>query len=105
MLAAPLISPWITFPSLVLNNPLCFIPFWLNLLNPAYIAGVFENLFIFLATGIWAIFFGLIGFIALPYQAKKEEKILRELFDESYEDNESKTGRFFPKIWNNNKKE
>lgn len=66
--------------------------------HPAYIAGVFEILFIFLATGIWAIFFGLIGFLALPYQAKEEEKMLREMFGEIYDEYSSKTGRFFPKI-------
>ncbi|NHI93353.1 MAG: isoprenylcysteine carboxylmethyltransferase family protein [Candidatus Lokiarchaeota archaeon] len=66
--------------------------------HPAYIAGVFENLFIFLTTGAWTIFFGLIGFIALPHQAKEEEKILRVKFGEIYGDYASKTGRFFPKI-------
>ncbi len=66
--------------------------------HPAYIAGVFEVLFIFLATGIWLILFGLIGFLALPYQAKEEEKMLREMFGENYDDYASKTGRFFPKI-------
>jgi len=66
--------------------------------HPAYIAGVFENLFIFLATGAWVIFFGLIGFLALPYQAGAEEKMLREKFGEVYGDYASKTGRFFPKI-------
>lgn len=66
--------------------------------HPAYIAGIFENLFIFLATGAWIIFFGLIGFLALPYQARKEEEMLREMFGEIYEDYASKTGRFFPKI-------
>lgn len=66
--------------------------------HPAYIAGVFENLFIFLATGAWTIFLGLIGFLALPYQAREEEKMLKEKFGEIYEDYLSKTGRFFPKI-------
>ena len=65
---------------------------------PAYIAGVFENLFIFLATGAWMIFFGLIGFLALPYQAREEEKMLREKFGEVYGDYTSKTACFFPKI-------
>jgi len=72
--------------------------------HPAYIAGVFENLFIFLATGAWIIFFGLIGFLALPYQAREEEKMLREMFGEIYDDYATKTGRFFPKIWKENKK-
>jgi len=67
--------------------------------HPAYIAGVFENLFIFIAIGTWMIFFGLIGFLALPYQAREEEKMLRETFGEIYDDYASKTGRFFPKIW------
>ncbi len=66
--------------------------------HPAYIAGVFENLFIFLATGAWIILFGLIGFLALPYQAREEEKMLREMFGEIYDDYVSRTGRFFPKI-------
>jgi len=72
--------------------------------HPAYIAGVFEILFIFLATGAWIIFFGLTGFLALPYQAKEEEKMLREMFGEIYDDYASKTGRFFPKITKKNKK-
>ena len=42
--------------------------------------------------------FGLIGFLALPYQAKGEEKMLKEMFGEIYEEYASKTGRFFPKI-------
>ncbi len=64
--------------------------------HPAYIAGIFENLFIFLATGIWGILFGLIGFLALPYQAKEEEKMLSEIYGEIYTNYMSKTGRFFP---------
>jgi len=72
--------------------------------HPAYIAGVFENLFIFLATGAWSIFFGLIGFLALPYQVREEEKMLREMFGEIYDDYAFKTGRFFPKIRKDNKK-
>ncbi len=66
--------------------------------HPAYIAGVFENIFIFLATGVWIIFFGLIGFIALPYQVKEEEKMLKEMYGEIYDNYASKTSRFFPKI-------
>jgi protein-S-isoprenylcysteine O-methyltransferase Ste14 len=72
--------------------------------HPAYIAGVFEIIFIFLGTGIWFMFFGLIGFLALPYQAKGEEKMLQEMFGEVYEEYASKTGRFFPKIKRINKK-
>ncbi|MFW9829565.1 MAG: methyltransferase family protein [Candidatus Thorarchaeota archaeon] len=72
--------------------------------HPAYIAGVFEIIFIFLGTGIWFMFFGLIGFLALPYQAKGEEKMLEEMFGEFYEEYASKTGRFFPKIKRINKK-
>ncbi|MFX0083180.1 MAG: methyltransferase family protein [Candidatus Hodarchaeota archaeon] len=66
--------------------------------HPAYIAGVFENFFIFLAIGTWMIFFGLIGFLALPYQARGEEKMLQEMFGEIYDDYVAKTGRFFPKL-------
>jgi protein-S-isoprenylcysteine O-methyltransferase Ste14 len=66
--------------------------------HPAYIAGVFEIIFIFLGTGVWFVFFGLIGFLALPYQAKAEEKMLQEIFGEVYGEYTSKTGRFFPKI-------
>jgi protein-S-isoprenylcysteine O-methyltransferase Ste14 len=73
--------------------------------HPAYIAGVFEIIFIFLATGIWFMFFGLIGFIALPYQAKREEMTLREMFGGIYDEYSSKTGRFFPKIWKSEKKD
>ena len=72
--------------------------------HPAYIAGLFEIIFIFFATGIWFMFFGLIGFLALPYQAKGEEKLLQEMFGEVYQEYASKTGRFFPKIKRNNKK-
>ena len=72
--------------------------------HPAYIAGIFEILFIFIATGAWIILFGLIGFLALPYQAREEEKILREMFGEIYDDYTSKTGRFFPKIWKEKKR-
>ncbi len=66
--------------------------------HPAYIAAIFENILIFLATGAWMILFGLIGFLALPYQAKEEEKMLREMFGAVYDDYVAKTGRFFPKV-------
>ncbi len=66
--------------------------------HPAYSAVIFENIFIFLATGVWGMLIGLVGFLALPYQAKEEEKQLKELYGEAYEDYASKTGRFFPKI-------
>ena len=66
--------------------------------HPAYVAGIFENIFIFLATGVWGMLIGLIGFLALPYQAKEEEKLLKELYGEAYDNYASKTGKFFPKI-------
>ncbi len=66
--------------------------------HPAYIAGLPLNLFTFMATGNWLTLIGLIGFIALPYQAKEEEKRLEKIFGERYADYASKTGRFFPKI-------
>jgi protein-S-isoprenylcysteine O-methyltransferase Ste14 len=66
--------------------------------HPMYMIYFYRLFLIFLATGIWFMFFGLIGFVALPYQAKKEEEALQELFGKVYEDYASKTGRFFPKI-------
>ena len=66
--------------------------------HPAYIAGIFEIVFIFLGTGVWFIFFGLIGFLALPYQAKEEEEMMRQMFGNVYEDYMFKTGRFLPRI-------
>ena len=66
--------------------------------HPMYVIYFYRLFFIFLATGIWVMLIGLIGFIALPYQAKKEEEALQELFGKIYKDYASKTGRFFPKL-------
>ncbi len=66
--------------------------------HPAYISGLPFNLFTFMATGNWVTLIGLIGFLALPYQARREEERLQENFGESYTDYACKTGRFFPKF-------
>ena len=67
--------------------------------HPGYVEAIFEMIFFFLATGIWfVIIYFIIFIIALPYQAKGEEKVLGKIFGNIYDDYKSKTGRFFPKI-------
>ncbi|NVM38386.1 MAG: isoprenylcysteine carboxylmethyltransferase family protein [Candidatus Lokiarchaeota archaeon] len=66
--------------------------------HPLYVEKVVIYFFLFAATGIWFIFIGLIGFLPLLYQAKKEEEKMRQMFGSVYEDYVSKTGRFLPKI-------
>lgn len=66
--------------------------------HPMYVNKIVIYFFIFAATGSWFIFIGLIGFLPVLYQAKKEEALMRETFGKVYEDYASKTGRFLPKI-------
>jgi protein-S-isoprenylcysteine O-methyltransferase Ste14 len=68
--------------------------------HPMYTAKAFLVIFFFLATGIWLSLFGMITWIVLPSQAKREEKALVNKFGKSYEDYYKKTGRFFPKKYN-----
>jgi protein-S-isoprenylcysteine O-methyltransferase Ste14 len=66
--------------------------------HPMYTEKLFVLIFLFLATGVWIILIGLLGFIWLPKQAKGEEELLLELFREQYSDYMNKSGRFLPKI-------
>lgn len=67
--------------------------------HPMYTGGVLEILMFFLVTGVWMVLILLtIMTIALPYQAKGEEKVLIKKFGSVYEDYLERTGRFFPKI-------
>ncbi|HUY01426.1 MAG TPA: isoprenylcysteine carboxylmethyltransferase family protein [Candidatus Deferrimicrobium sp.] len=67
--------------------------------HPFYVGGAIEILSFILSTGIWiAIILLVIYLITLPFQARGEEKVLREIFGTIYDDYASKTGRFFPKI-------
>jgi len=64
-----------------------------------YTAGALEVITFFLATGIWIIPIYLIIFlIALPYQSKGEETVLKGRFGKEYDNYVANTGRFIPKI-------
>lgn len=66
--------------------------------HPMYTEKIIVLIFLFLATGVWLILIGLLGFIWLPKLAKGEEILLLELFGEQYLDYINKSGRFLPKI-------
>ncbi len=67
--------------------------------HPMYVGGVLEVMMFFITTGIYIILFYLIFLLlALPYQAKGEEKLLKAIFGDLYDEYISKTGRFFPKF-------
>ncbi|MFX0091367.1 MAG: methyltransferase family protein [Candidatus Hodarchaeota archaeon] len=66
--------------------------------HPMYVGKATLTLWIFLATGVWLTIISLVGFLALPYQVKEEEKKLREIFGSIYDDYASRTGNLTPKI-------
>ncbi len=63
-----------------------------------YIIKKFQTILLFLTTGIWFTIFGLIAWIALPYQAAAEEDLMEDRFGENYVKYKTRTGRFFPKF-------
>ncbi|NHI93639.1 MAG: isoprenylcysteine carboxylmethyltransferase family protein [Candidatus Lokiarchaeota archaeon] len=70
--------------------------------HPMYIGGILEILMFFITTGVWiSVLLLIIMIIALPFQAKGEERVLKNKFGKVYEDYISQTGRFFPKITKN----
>ncbi len=67
--------------------------------HPGYVEAMFEMICFFLVTGIWFISILFIIFIiALPYQARGEEKVLLEIFGQKYQEYQSQTAKFFPKL-------
>ena len=67
--------------------------------HPMYVGGIIEIAMFFLVTGVWiSLILLVIMIIALPYQAKGEESVLKNKFGKIYENYMGNTGRFFPKI-------
>ncbi|MFX0184260.1 MAG: methyltransferase family protein [Candidatus Hodarchaeota archaeon] len=66
--------------------------------HPMYIQKALFPFLLFLTTGVWLTLLGLISWFTLPSQAKAEEKILTEIFEDNYIHYQTRTGRFFPKI-------
>jgi protein-S-isoprenylcysteine O-methyltransferase Ste14 len=66
--------------------------------HPMYVQKALFPFLLFLTTGIWLTLLGLISWFALPSQAKAEEQILSEIFEDNYIEYLTKTGRFLPKI-------
>ena len=66
--------------------------------HPMYIAKAFLAIFFFLATGIFFTFIGILTWLVLSSQARREEQALLKKFGRRYEEYCKKTGRFFPKI-------
>jgi len=66
--------------------------------HPMYIIKACQTIFLFLTTGVWFTIFGLIAWIALPYQAAAEEDLMQDRFGDHYVKYKTRTGRFFPKF-------
>ncbi len=66
--------------------------------HPRYAGEAWLNVILFLFTGIWLPLLGALGWIAMYYQARAEEKILMALAGEEYEKYRQRTGMFFPRL-------
>ena len=66
--------------------------------HPMYVNKAILVIFLFLATGIWFVLFGLISWIALPNQARAEEYVMTQRFGDIYRKYIGRTGRFFPRF-------
>lgn len=66
--------------------------------HPRYAGEAWLNIILFLFTGIWVPLLGILGWVALYYQAIAEEKLLVTLTDEEYEKYRRRTGMFFPRL-------
>lgn len=66
--------------------------------HPRYAAEIGLNVILFLFTGIWLPLLGALGWIAMYYQARSEEKSLIALAGEEYVRYQRNTGMFFPKF-------
>ncbi len=65
--------------------------------HPRYAAEALMNVALALFTGLWLPLLGLLGWVAVYYQARAEERALAELSDE-YKEYRRRTGMFFPRI-------
>jgi len=68
--------------------------------HPAYVLHVLWALSVFLMTGIQLLLISLFCYLSYILQAYYEEKALKEIFGDSYRNYASKTGMFFPKLFN-----
>jgi len=66
--------------------------------HPMYANYIVVTFFVFLATGIWVVFLGALGWVGLVRQAKAEERALEKRFGRIYTSYAARTGRFFPRI-------
>ena len=63
-----------------------------------YASEAFQNIILFLFTGIWLPLLGLIGWVAIYHQARAEENFLMAVAGQEYAEYRQKTGMFFPKL-------
>jgi len=66
--------------------------------HPRYASEAILNIALFLFTDIWLPILGLIGWIAIYYQAHAEENYLMSLAMKEYGEYREKTNMFFPKL-------
>ncbi|MBL8100197.1 MAG: isoprenylcysteine carboxylmethyltransferase family protein [Anaerolineales bacterium] len=66
--------------------------------HPRYASEAFLNIALFLFTGIWLPILGLIGWVAIYYQARAEENYLMALAPKDYGEYRKKTNMFVPKL-------
>jgi protein-S-isoprenylcysteine O-methyltransferase Ste14 len=66
--------------------------------HPRYAAEIWLNIILFMFTGIWIPLLGVLGWIAMVYQAREEENHLMALAGEAYGNYHQRTGMFFPRL-------
>jgi protein-S-isoprenylcysteine O-methyltransferase Ste14 len=66
--------------------------------HPRYASEAFQNITLFLFTGIWLPLLGLIGWVAIYHQARAEENYLMALAAKEYGEYRKRTNMFFPKL-------
>lgn len=68
--------------------------------HPTYVLHVLWALSLFLMTGVQWLIISLVCYLSYIPQAYYEEKALQKIFGAAYEEYASKTGIFFPKLFN-----
>lgn len=66
--------------------------------HPRYAAEAWQNVILFMFTGVWLPLLGALGWIAMYHQARAEEETLTTLAGEEYVKYRQRTGMFFPRL-------
>jgi len=66
--------------------------------HPMYLDYLILNITLFLATGLWILGVVALGWLTLHRQMVAEEKTLRIMFDEVYDEYQTRTGQLFPRM-------